>query len=414
MNFWRVRRYALLVFLSLVLIGGSFWFGIEVGHEQSRVIPFPQGISFPEKGKPEGVDFSLFWKVWEQLQEQFVDKSKIDPQKMLYGAVSGMVKALGDPYTVYLPPEESKRFNDDISGAFGGIGAEIGIRGDMLTIISPLKDSPAEKAGLIAGDKILQINGTSTQDMTIDGAISHIRGEIGTEVTLLILRKDKEKPFEVKLKREVIKVPTVKTEKRPGGIFIIYLYNFNAKASDEFRTALIEAVLSGSSRLVIDLRNNPGGFLESAVDIGSWFLPRGDLVVTENFGFSQEIGGKAKSPNEFRSRGYQGVQSWPVVVLVNGGSASASEILAGALHDHRGIKLIGEKTFGKGSVQQLVDLDSQGSLKVTIAKWFTPSGRSISDQGLDPDIEVKLTEDDVNHGRDPQFDKAIEVVKSLK
>ncbi len=405
MQFSTYRRYLVIVFLTGIIVAGSFWLGFEFGKDKAQVVMFPQGVLSPETEKPQGVDFSLFWKTWDALDKNFVDNEKIDTQKLVWGAISGMVKAIGDPYTVFLPPQESKRFADDISGSFGGIGAEIGIRGDVLTIISPLKDSPDEKAGLLAGDKILQISGTSTQDMIIDTAVGLIRGPQGTKVTLLILRRGTEQPFDVVVTRDVIRVPTVKTQKLDEGVFIISLYNFNAQAPNEFRQALLEGVLAGSSRLVIDARNNPGGYLESAVDIASWFLPRGALVAKEEFGDGRV--------NEFRSRGYHGVENWPVVMLINGGSASASEILAGALRDGKGVFLVGEKTFGKGSVQELVELPQGASLKVTIAKWLTPNGVSIADEGLEPDHEVQLIPEKMNKGVDSQLLRAIELLKSL-
>ena len=392
----------MVVLLSVIIVGGSFWFGYQFGKEKVQVITLPNELAKHEVGKQEGIDFGIFWQTWQSLKDHYVDEKRLNPQEMVWGAIEGMVKAVGDPYTIFLPPQESKRFADDISGSFGGIGAEIGIRNDILTIISPLEGSPAQKAGLMAGDKILQISGTSTQDMSIDEAVNHIRGPKGSEVELLILRKDQEKPFSKKVVRDEIVIPTVKTELRDG-VFIIHLYNFNQKAAWEFRKSLLKGISSGSKKLVIDVRNNPGGYLEVAVDIASWFLPKNSLVAKEDFG-----NGRA---DEFLSRGYDGVSDWKVVMLVNGGSASASEILAGALRDQKQVKLIGEKTFGKGSVQEVVNLPEGASLKVTIAKWLTPSGKSISDEGLVPDVEVKITQEDLDKGRDTQLEKAIEMLR---
>ncbi len=402
------RKYAkptAIVVVSILIIGAAFGTGIYVGYERRPAIEKVKGVLSQETAKPQEVDFSQFWEVWSRLEEKFVDRDKIDRVKLIYGSISGLVKSLGDPYTVFLPPQQTKLFREDVRGSFGGIGAEIGIRKEVLTIIAPLKGSPAERAGLKAGDKILKINATSTQDLTFEEAVSFIRGEPGTKVTLTISRDSFEEVKEVTIVREVIVIPVIETSRKGDGIFLIHLLNFNEKAPWEFRNALREFISSGDTKLVLDLRGNAGGFLEAAVDIASWFLPAGEIVARERFASGEET--------LYRSAGHRLLERTPVVVLVDKGSASAAEIVAGALRDVRGIKLIGEKTFGKGSVQQVENLSGGSSLKITIAKWLTPQGTSINEAGLEPDIKIEVKKEDAEAGRDPILEKGIEVLKAL-
>src|SRR3989338_2404275 len=402
----------LIIIISFAIIAASFVGGIFVGLNKKPTI---ESITSVIRKTPEistlgqvqaGTDFNLFWDVWSRLEENFVDRSKIEPQKMVFGAIDGMVKSLEDPYTVFLPPEESKRFNDDIKGEFGGIGAEIGIKKGILTIIAPLKDSPAEKAGLKAGDKVLKINGTSTIDLTLDKAVSFIRGLKGTEVVLTIAAADDlGDTKEIKIIRDTIKIPVIETKKLDEGIFYIRLFNFNDNSTAEFKKGLMEMQNSGARKLILDLRNNPGGYLNAAVDIASWFIPAGEIVAREKMANGEEL--------IYRSYGYRFLENTPVITLINQGSASASEIVAGALRDQRKIKLIGDKSFGKGSVQELEKLPQNASLKITIAKWLTPNGHSINDAGLEPDIKVEIKKEAIDEGKDPQLDKAIEIIKGL-
>ena len=361
-----------------------------------------------DMGQPEAVDFSLFWDAWNLVHERYVGRSELDTQKMVFGAVQGMVESIGDPFTVFLKAEESKRLQEDISGEFAGIGIEIGLRKGILTVISPLDDTPAARAGIIAGDEILSIDGESTAEIAIDEAVSKIRGRRGTKVVLTISRdKDgKEETKDFELIRDKIKVPTVKWAKIEPDIGHIRLFSFNQIAKNEFDEALNELKKQGADKkIILDFRNNPGGLLNLAIDISSYFLEPGRVVVIEDFGNGLREELKSK-PNGF-------LKNTKVVILINKGSASASEIVAGALHDNKDVKLIGEKSFGKGSVQQVEELRFKTALKVTVAKWLTPKGRSISDEGIEPDIEVERTEEDVKEGRDPQLDKAIEVIRGL-
>jgi len=395
-----MTKKIVLLFLGLFLLGAGFSGGFYIGKAQV-VCPFCQ---------PSEVDFSLFWQAWDQIKTKFVGRENLNVQKMIYGAISGMVASLGDPYTVFFPPQESKNFKDEVKGSFSGIGMEIGIKNDQLQVVSPLENTPAQRAGLRAGDSILEINGTSTAGMASDQAVNLIRGPKGTEVILLIGRTGWKEPKEFRLVRDTIEVPSLKLEIKdlPGGEKVAYLnlYQFTEKAYYDFNQAAIDILNSPAKKIIFDLRNNPGGYLEVAQSIAGWFMNRGQTVVIEDFG-----NGKAKET--YNSEGPSNLADYPIVVLINGGSASAAEILAGALRDNRGAKLIGEKSFGKGSVQELSDLQDGSSIKITVAKWLTPKGNLITDVGLEPDFKVTITDQDYAQSKDPQLDKAIEIIESL-
>jgi carboxyl-terminal processing protease len=332
-----------------------------------------------------------------------IDSNGVTDEQRVYGAIEGMTRSLGDPYTVFFPPVESKSFAQAISGNFGGVGMEVGSKDGVITVISPLKDSPAAKAGMKAGDKIVRINATSTQDMSVETAVGFIRGEVGTTVKLTVYRANIKDPFEVSIVRDTINIPTIDTETK-GDVFIIHMYNFSAVSPNLFRDALRTFVESGKTKMILDLRGNPGGYLEAAIDMASWFLPAGKVVVKEDFR-------NAEDAQVYRSKGYNIFNdNLKMVVLIDGGSASASEILAGALHEHGVATLVGTQSFGKGSVQELVDITKDTSLKVTIARWLTPNGISISHGGLTPDVVVKLDEEKFKAGKDNQIEKAIEIL----
>ena len=350
------------------------------------------------------VDLSQFWEVWDLLEERFVSASSTEPlseEERVAGAIRGVVEAYGDPYTVYLSPEESELFEEDIAGNFEGVGMEVGSRDGTLTVIAPLPNTPAEKAGIRSGDKIISIDGESTRGMSIEAAVRRIRGERGTTVALTILGEGDEELREVKVVRDRILVPTVKTELRDG-VFIIRLFNFSAIAETRFQSALREYAESGTRKLLIDVRGNPGGFLQSAVNMTGYFLPAGAVGVREDFA-------DGSAERLYRSAGRTLGRYAPqrLAVLIDGGSASASEIVAGALQAHGVATLVGTQTFGKGSVQELVDLGEGASLKLTIARWLTPKGESISEGGLTPDIAVEITAEQREKGEDPQMEAAI-------
>lgn len=420
------KKYILPFLAIVILTSGSFILGTRSGLSQNHL---PE-IENKEGSQIEKLNFGTFWETWDILDKKFVkDKEKEDEeitnQDKIWGAIQGLTNAFGDPYTVFLPPAESEMFESDIEGNFEGVGMEIGIKDNQLIVIAPLKDSPAEKAGMQPKDKILSIDEVSTKNMDTTEAVKLIRGKKGSTVILLIQREEILEPFKVSITRDVINIPTIETEIKDKsgttiedqsaenmreGVFIIRLYSFTAVSPNLFREALRKFVQADTNKLIIDLRGNPGGYLESATDIASWFLPLGKVVVTEDYG--------GKEPNKVHtSKGYNIFnENLKMVILVNGGSASASEILAGALREYGIATLIGTKTFGKGSVQELIKITPETSLKVTVARWLTPDGNSFSHNGIDPDIEVKITEDDIDYikdGGDPQIDKAIEYLNSL-
>ena len=332
--------------------------------------------------------------------------SDVTDQQRVWGAVSGLASSLGDPYTVFFPPKENKSFKEEILGSFEGIGAEIGIKDETLTIIAPLKDTPAWKAGVKSGDKIIRIDDAITNDMTIDEAIDLIHGPSGTNVTLTILRLGENTTREIVIKRDKIQIPTIDTELRDDDIFVIKFYSFSENSASLFRDVLIKFIDSKKTKLILDLRGNPGGYLDSAINIGSWFITEGDTILSEDRG-------DGSKPKIFRSHGPRLFNDkLPFVVLIDSGSASASEILAGALREHNIATLVGEKTFGKGSVQELIKITDDTSLKVTVAHWLTPKGVSISEKGIEPDVKVPFTQKDYDAKRDPQMDKAVEILKT--
>lgn len=401
-----VARRFLLFLVALLIIGAGFGVGVYVGYNERPAIEKVTSAYNKEPRKPPEVDFLPFWHVWNLLEEKHVGRSDLDRQGMVYGAISGLVKSLDDPYTVFLPPREKELFESEVSGKFEGIGAEIGMRKSILTIISPLAGSPAKAAGLLAGDKVFKIDDTVTADLSLDEAVDLIRGPQGTTVALTVLRNGEDETRVIEIVRNIIRLPILEMEKREDGIFIIRLFNFSESAPHEFRKVVGEVAKSGASKLVLDLRNNPGGFLEAAVDIASWFLEAGKVVAREDFG-------EGESEELYRSKGYNVLKDMPVAVLINEGSASASEILAGALRDHKASPLIGKKSFGKGSVQELTRVTDETSVKITIAQWLTPSGVSLHETGLEPDEVVEATFKDIEEGKDPQLERAIEILKGM-
>ncbi len=405
---WKQHRKRYLIVASFLILGVGFGLGAWYGYLHRPAVEKVLNVASQQPPQQfRDVDFGLFWETWSRLEEKYVDRDKIDRQSMVYGAIAGLARSLKDPYTEFLPPPETKQFQEDIKGSFGGIGAEIGIRKGILTIISPLKGNPAERAGIKAGDKILKIDDRETADLGLDEAVRLIRGEPGTKVRLTILRDGIERAKEYTITREIIRVQILTTEARPDGIFVIKLSHFTESAVFEFRKAVQEFFNSGSKKILLDVRNNPGGFLTVAVDIGSWWVAPGEIIARERFADGKE--------ELYRSAGYRLLERVPTAVLVNEGSASASEIVAGALRDHLGIKMVGAKTFGKGSVQEVVRLPNDSSLKVTIAKWLTPNGTEIDTKGLEPDVKVEIPEKpkEGEEDRDWIMEKGIEVLKSL-
>lgn len=399
--------------LALLLSAAAFFSGIQVGSGHTPSLSLQAGLfSFFSDNSSYAAtsdqpDLSEFWRVWNLMDEKFVSATttQLTDEQKIEGAIAGLVKAYDDPYTIYMPPTDAAAFNEEIAGNFSGVGMEIGLRDDVITVIAPLPDTPAFNAGVMSGDKIVKIDGKSTEGMSTDEAVQIIRGEQGTEVTLTLYREGATDFLEVPIVRDTITIPTIKTEQR-GDTFIIALYSFNALSEMKMQEAMRAYVSSDAENLILDLRGNPGGYLQSAVAIASYFLPAGEVVVREQYG-------DGEGEDVYRSQGKTLRDHTPkqMVVLVDGGSASASEILSGALKEHGVATIIGETTFGKGSVQELVDLPDGSSLKVTIARWLTPNGHSISEKGLDPDITVERTVDQYLAGEDPQLDAALEYVR---
>lgn len=402
MKIKKKRKIILIAVCAVIVAAGFFYGGLRYGISSVK----PE-VAAPS-ATPLNADFSLFWEVVNLIKERYVNVSEVEDQNLLYGAIKGLLGALDDPYSVFFNPSDAKKLNQDLSGSFGGIGAQIDVKNDQLVVVTPLKGTPAEAAGLKAGDKILKIDDKFTDGVILEEAVKLIRGEPDTEVRLLILRNGWDEAKEFKIKRAIIEVPTLDWDMREVAgkykVAHIRLYNFNANAPQLFYEAAFSALLKGAHGIILDLRNNPGGFLEVATNISSWFLKRGELIVREQF--------SPENYKDFRATGNSALVNIPVVVVVNGGSASASEILAGALRDGRGAKIVGEKTFGKGTVQEVQSLKDGSSVKISVAKWITPSGREIDKKGIEPDYEVKISEEDAKKEKDTQLDKALEILEA--
>lgn len=405
--------------LAFIFAIGAFFTGIQIGqgnfiigddNNTANLFNFfnSKPVQASDTDRPS---LDEFWKVWDLLDKKIVlasSTNKVSDEDRIRGAIEGMVDSFGDPYTVYFPPIEASVFNENISGNFSGVGMEVGLREKLITVIAPLPNTPAERAGILAGDVIVKIDDVSAEGMRVDEAVSLIRGEKGTEVVLQVYREGEPEFIDIPIIRDTIDIPTVKTEKIDD-TFIISIYSFNAIVEKQMQEALKGYLESRAKTLVIDVRGNPGGYLQSAVNITSYFLPAGKVIVQEQFG-------EGKENTVFRSRGAQIKQFSPnnLVVLVDGGSASASEILAGALKDHGVATVIGTQTFGKGSVQELVKLEDGSSVKITIARWLTPNGTSISDGGLTPDIVISRSREDRLANEDPQKDATVRFLKGEK
>ena len=416
----RVTLGAIFIVVIVISFGIGFWSG---GSSQTSSLP-PVTITNATSGAPTGVDFSPFWKAWGVLNQNFVNATTTasSTQSLVWGAIQGMTAALGDPYTVFFPPQENQNFNDEISGSFSGVGMEMGIQNGLIVVIAPLKGTPADTAGVKAGDVLTKVNNTDVTTLSLDSVVGMIRGKSGTNVSITVVRKNVSAPITFTLTRTTIAVPTIETSTTQSSIstlstttlstldtnhiYLITLYTFTADSANLFRNALKQFVASGDHKLIIDLRGNPGGYLDAAVDMASWFLPSSDIVVQEKYADGHE--------DIYQSKGYDVFDNGntDIVILVDGGSASASEIFSGALSEYKKATLVGVKTFGKGSVQELFTITPDTSIKVTIAKWLTPHGVSISEKGITPDYVVPITATSTAAGIDPQMNKAISVLES--
>lgn len=398
------------VFLIVFVFSAGYFFGIK-GYTSS-LNNYPNVVLTREKPEElQDLNFSLFWNVWDTLKNKYYDKDKLIEAKMVYGAIKGMVSGVGDPYTIFLEPSDNKMVEDDLKGGFEGVGIQIGFKGTQLAVIAPLTGSPADKAGIKPGDLILGIKDENknidrtTDGITLPDAVSAIRGPRNSTVVLYILREGITKPFEVPIVRETIDVPNVTFEKKgdDGNVALLTVNKFADETKVEWDNAVIEIQKDSAIKyVVVDLRNNPGGYLERSVDLATDFLNIGDVVVIEEDG--------NKNRTDFKVKDLGKLKNYKTVVLVNGGSASASEILAGALMDHKVAKIVGETSFGKGTIQEAEQVENGAGLHITIAKWLTPNGTWINGKGIKPDIEIK--DDPETTDIDEQLEKAIEVVKN--
>jgi carboxyl-terminal processing protease len=387
----RHKRYQLSLILAFTIVAAtSFFIGRYL---------LPSSVStkvyttINENGERQLV-FSTFWEAWDELHRRYI--GELNEEDLFYGAVSGMVSAAGDNYTAFANPRDTSQFEDALQGSFSGVGIEMGMRNGLITVIAPLTGSPAEQAGVREGDIIVAINGEAiTQETTLDDAVSQIRGPRGTEVTLTVIHRDARETDDVTIRRDQIHIESVKLETLDNNIAHVTVTNFNGDTAARFTAIMRQIIAQEASGLILDLRNNPGGYLQSSVDIASNFLEPGQLVVTET----------GKENREYKAKGNPIAKDIPSVVLVNGGSASSSEILAGALHDVLNVPIIGQKTFGKGSVQEFIKLKDGSSLRITVAKWYTPNGLNIDEEGIAPTIPV---EQNYDTDQDEQLDVAIE------
>lgn len=424
----RVLHVVLIVFLSAFV---GYYFGTtKVSYEWKNYSP---KISFVNKEPPlslSTVDFSLFWNVWQRIESKYYDRKAFDKDKLLYGAVTGMVQSLGDPYTVFLPPVKNSDFKKSLAGEqFEGIGAELGLKGKQIIIIAALDESPAQRAGIKPADAIIKVDGQSTEGWTLTQTVDKIRGKKGTTVMLTLLHKDESSSIDIPVVRDTIHVKSVtgwvkkvsdisginvsvNKEKDEPRIAYMRISQFGDNANTEWlsvvnslmlavnkeRAAFLKDPIAG---LILDVRNNPGGYLNDATFIASEFIKSGTVVI-------QEKGNGERTTFSVERQGL--FTEVPMVILINKGSASASEIVASALRDYKRAKLVGETSFGKGTIQEAQDLGNGVGLHVTIAKWLTPNGTWINGKGLTPDVTVSADDKDQSH--DVQLEKAVlELVK---
>lgn len=397
-----------LVLILGIVIGSRYGDRLSFYNPQTKRIDFKvTNIKAPAEN--ENVDFAQFWEVWGILASDYIDQDKLDDEKMVDGAIAGMTASLGDPYTIYLPPEDDKRAAESLAGAFYGVGIELGYINRTVAVIAPLKGMPADLVGVQAGDLIIHVKDElagldeDTSEWTLQDAVNNIRGERGTTVTLTLLTpEENSQPKEIDIVRDQILIPSVELSfvehdgKRVG---LLSLSRFGERTNEEWDAAVDEILAQQSSLagVLLDMRNNPGGFFDGAIDVASEFIDN-DVVVSQQGKFTSQ---------KYKSKGVARLKNIPLLVLVNRGSASASEIVAGALRDDLGIRLVGEKTFGKGTVQDRRELANGGGLHITVAKWILPGGDWIHKEGLEVDVEVK---DDITTEEDEVVFKAIEIL----
>ena len=399
----KMNSYKQLVVVFFVIL--AFFTGVHLGRAGFDVGgALPVFVDKNREDAPKEVDWQILWDTIDKINQRYLDKP-VDMTKLLYGAVSGAVSSLQDPYSLFLPPLAAEDFGNELRGSLEGIGAEIALKNEQLIVVAPISDSPAIKAGVKAGDYIIKVDSEDTRGMTLEQAVGKIRGPAGTKVTLTIFHKGQTKPVEIAITRARIEVKSLSYEIRQyqgQKVGVLKLRRFGDETEGQFEKAISEFLMKNVKGVILDLRNNPGGYLETSVAVASNWVAPGKIVVVQ----------KGSEGNEqiYKAEGANRLAGMPTVVLINGGSASASEIVAGALKDHGLAKLVGEKSFGKGSVQELIELSGKAELKLTIAKWFTPNGHDLNKEGLEPDEKVELTDEDFQNDRDPQMDKGLEVL----
>ena len=406
MNF---SRKIALGFIGVLVLALGFEIGVryeaqKYSSERARYEEFftvKSGSGSAAEGDPEKqADLTLFWSVWRLLQRHYVDPARLDVRNMVFGAIGGMVDGIGDPYTVFMTPQATKAFDDSLAGTLEGIGAQLDEQDGDIVVVAPIKGSPAEKAGLQPKDIIVKVGDTATAGMILEDVVNLIRGPRGTPVTLTVIREKTAAPIVLSMTRQAIHIPSVESSVKKtssGSVGVVTLNQFGDDSTKEIREA-ITAFPKDIKGIVLDLRYNGGGYLEGAVELVSMFIAQGEVVTVERRGVDPEVhvvSGQALVPD------------LPLVVLVNGGSASASEITAGALQDLKRAKIVGTQSFGKGTVQEIIDLPGGSALRVTIAHWLTPNGSEISQKGITPDVIIDRTIEDQKNGRDPQLDTAV-------
>ncbi|MBD3311463.1 MAG: PDZ domain-containing protein [Candidatus Magasanikbacteria bacterium] len=410
-----VKKYTTKTIIPVSLAILTFGFGLLVGlswnNDQKIInddgsVEVAQVLNLYKNGKSDELDFDQFWELWDKIKEKYVVQP-VNDEDLYYGAMEGLVSGLKDPYSVYFRPKKAEEFVKDLAGEFEGIGAEIGIRNEQLTIIAPLPDSPAEKSGLQAGDKVYAIDGEDTFELSLDEAVSKIRGPKGSEVVLTVSHDGYDEIEEVSIVRDTINVPTVSWEQKENDLYYLRISYFNEDTWTEFDKAVREIIMNSPKGVILDLRSNPGGFLQTSVDVAGEWVESG-VIVRERYSDGRV--------NEYKSRGKHRFADIPTVILVDGGTASGSEIVAGALQDYSLATIVGVQTFGKGSVQDFETLSDGSALKLTVARWYTPNDRQIDEEGIMPDViveEMFVAEgtDGENIINDKGMEKAIEILK---
>jgi len=402
-GFLKARKVILSIVVIVAFFVGGYYFGVS-GYRAEMTKALKVSVS-RQTPPDKNVDMSLFWQVWDLMSQKYYDPTKLIPSQMVYGAIEGMVSSAGDPYTTFLPPTQNKIVNDNLSGSFGGVGIQMGYKSGHLAVITPLPGTPAEAAGVKPGDYIVKITDKAknvdleSSNMSTSDAVTYIRGTEGTKVTLTLIRDGVESPIVVDIVREKISVPSVifKWVGENSDIADIKVTEFGAETRGEWDKAVSDILAKkGVKGVIIDLRNNPGGYMQAAVDLASDFVPMGTTVVI------QQNGKGVKT--EYKSETLPRLADYKVVILINAGSASASEILAGALRDDLGIKLLGDTSFGKGTIQEPIDITGGSGIHVTTSKWLTPNGTWVHEKGLTPDISVS---DGADATEDAQLNEAI-------